>query len=104
MLQADLNLQISDQAHLFIVDEEGLLFSAARGEIYRLNSAAAFVWCALEDGTTRPDLVTELCKRCQLTAEEAASLEDDFNFSELNRLLGLMSGSNYNESCCRGNA
>ncbi|MDB5850053.1 MAG: hypothetical protein JWP29_3805 [Rhodoferax sp.] len=35
---------------LFILDDEGLLFSAAKGEFYKLNATSLRVWCALEEG------------------------------------------------------
>ncbi len=46
--------------HLFILDEEGLLFSAAKGEFYRLNPSATFVWCQLEEGLDWPGIGAEL--------------------------------------------
>ncbi len=37
-------------ASLFLLGEEGVLFHEARSEFYHLNAAAAFVWCAREEG------------------------------------------------------
>ncbi len=65
------SLEVSDQAELFIVDDEGLLFSAARGEIYHLNTAATYVWCAMEAGASWDELVAGLSDFCAMTAADA---------------------------------
>lgn len=73
-LRADHEIRPSSQAHLFIVDGEGLLFSAVRGEIYHLNTAATFVWCAMEDGAGWPEVVTRLSSLCGLDATAAEDI------------------------------
>lgn len=45
----DADLEPTPGLHLFILDDEGLLFSESKGEFYRLNPSATFVWCALEE-------------------------------------------------------
>ena len=35
---------------LYILDEEGILFSATSGKIYYLNTSATFIWCHYEKG------------------------------------------------------
>lgn len=72
-LRTDHQLEVSDDAELFIVDEQGLLFSAARGEIYHLNTAATYVWCKLEDGADWKNVVSGLCDFCDMSAAEAES-------------------------------
>ncbi|SIS68013.1 Coenzyme PQQ synthesis protein D (PqqD) [Neptunomonas antarctica] len=65
------SLTVSDQAQLFILGDEGLLFSASRGEIYHLNTAATYVWCLLEENANWQRLVTALSTRCDMTAADA---------------------------------
>jgi hypothetical protein len=52
---------------LFLLDDEGLLFSAAVQTIHALNTTAAFIWCCLEERQT--------------LGEAAARLADSFGFS-----------------------
>jgi glycosyltransferase involved in cell wall biosynthesis len=70
-LRTDHQLEVSGDTELFIVDEQGLLFCAARGEIYHLNTAATFVWCKLEDGADWDNVVSGLCDFCDMSAAEA---------------------------------
>lgn len=90
-LRADRAIRPSDQAHLFIVDDEGLLFSAVRGEIYHLNTAATFVWCALEDGAEWPELVARLGGLCEL--DPAASENALVNLVAHWRGQGVLQGN-----------
>lgn len=38
--------------HLFILEDEGLLYADAAQEIYALNTTATYVWCQLEEGAS----------------------------------------------------
>lgn len=42
---------IVDGTQLFLMDDDGILFSPARQTLHALNTAAAYLWCLLEDGT-----------------------------------------------------
>jgi hypothetical protein len=44
---------------LFVLEDEGVLFSEPRQELHRLNPAATWIWCAVEQGL-RPDHVAGL--------------------------------------------
>jgi lipopolysaccharide cholinephosphotransferase len=46
--------------HLFILDNEGMLFSESTGAFFRLNPSATFIWCGLEAGLAWPELGAEL--------------------------------------------
>lgn len=35
---------------LFLIDNEGIVYARTRQEIYALNTAAAYLWCLIEDG------------------------------------------------------
>ncbi len=50
-------------AHLFILEDEGLLFSETKGDFYRFNASASFAWCALEAGRTWPAIARDLAER-----------------------------------------
>ena len=46
--------------HLYLVDAEGVLFCEGQQEIHALNTTAAFVWLALEDGGDEESIAQEL--------------------------------------------
>lgn len=56
---------------LHFLENEALLFDKARQEIYGLNSAAAFIWCCLEDGLSGPGIIQALCDTFGLTEAKA---------------------------------
>jgi hypothetical protein len=43
-------IEIAPESQLFIIDEHGFLYTKQKGNLIHLNPAAAYVWCALEDG------------------------------------------------------
>lgn len=72
-LSPDAGLAPAPGLHLFILDDEGLLFSAERGEFYRLNPSAAFAWCALEEGSVWPDIALALAEWRGISPDAARS-------------------------------
>ena len=56
---------------LFLLDEEGVLFSESRQELYSLNSAGTALWCLLDDCNTVPALVDGYARTFGLDHEEA---------------------------------
>jgi len=44
------SIWIEDGVSLFLLEDEGILLSEGRQEIYALNTAATYVWCCLEEG------------------------------------------------------
>jgi hypothetical protein len=56
---------------LFILGEEGVLFSPAAQEIYGLNTAATLAWCLLEEGRTVAEIATRLTEIDAFPAEDA---------------------------------
>lgn len=50
-------LRVSGDVRLFVLGDEGVLFSESRQELYTLNTSATFIWCLLEDGVTLDALV-----------------------------------------------
>ena len=49
-------------ATLFMLDDEGILYSERRGELETLDSAAAFVWCCLEEEYPLEGIVCDLAE------------------------------------------
>lgn len=65
------------QAHLFILDHDGVIFSEEGGELIALNTAATYVWCALEEGWARREILDGLARLCVV---DAATAEQQFDF------------------------
>ena len=58
---------------LFIVDEEGLVFSESQQAIYKLNPPATYIWCLLEEKTTLDTVINKYRETFLLEAELATS-------------------------------
>ena len=58
----DAGLAPAPGMHLFILDDEGVLFAEAKGEFYQLNPSATFVWCQLEEGLAWPGIALALAE------------------------------------------
>lgn len=56
----DSEVKVSPEAHLFVIEEEGFLYTKAMGRLFHLNPAAAYIWCALEAGTPLVDIEDRL--------------------------------------------
>jgi len=50
-------LQVAGDVRLFVLGDEGVLFSETRQELYTLNTAATLLWCLLEEGTSLERMV-----------------------------------------------
>ena len=48
------SVAIEGGLRLFLLEDEGILFSEGHQEVYALNTPATYVWCCLEEGMT-PD-------------------------------------------------
>jgi hypothetical protein len=70
-LALDADLVPAPGLHLFILDDEGVLFSEAKGEFFRLNPSATFIWCAMEEGLAWPGIGAELAAWRGIAQEEA---------------------------------
>jgi hypothetical protein len=56
---------------LFILGDEGVLFSPAAQEIYGLNTAATLAWCMLEEGRGVAEIAAQLAEIGALPVEDA---------------------------------
>ena len=66
------DVALSDDARLFIVGDEGLVFVASTQQLYALNTMACFIWCGLEELRSRAELVASVMHGFGIGTEEAA--------------------------------
>ena len=67
--------------HLFLLDDEGIVFDEFRQEVLALNTAAAAIWCLMEQGSDKAETESTLRAMFDLDTEQArsftaAALED----------------------------
>jgi hypothetical protein len=79
---------------LFLIDDEGVVFSRDRQELYALNTAAAYLWCLIEEAWDKARMAHEYGASFDVSEAVANShvskmLEDFFN-------LGLIDISDRN--------
>ncbi|MEM9529783.1 MAG: PqqD family peptide modification chaperone [Pseudomonadota bacterium] len=55
-------LKPARDAHLFLLGDEGVLFSESTGDFARLNTSATYIWYRLTDGINIRELIGELVK------------------------------------------
>jgi hypothetical protein len=63
--------------HLYLVDAEGVLFCEGQQEIHALNTTAAFVWLALEDGGDEESIAQELSEFFGVSPQETRTAVGD---------------------------
>lgn len=61
----------AEETHLFILDDEAVLYSHLASEIYWFNTAATLIWCSLELGHSRPETATALASAIGCSHDEA---------------------------------
>ncbi len=64
-------IDLAGDVRLFVLDDEGVLFSETRQELYSTNTAATLLWCLLEEGLSLPDVVDTYARTFGLTTTEA---------------------------------
>ncbi len=64
-------MQIAEGTELFILGDEGLLFSERAQRLYRLNTSAAYIWFLLEDGLDDAEILAALQQTFDLSPEQA---------------------------------
>ncbi len=63
----------ADGVALLLCGDEGVLFSAPRQELHRLNTMGAVIWCYLEDGLAPPAMAGKLETDLGLDAAQATA-------------------------------
>jgi hypothetical protein len=76
---------------LFILEDEGVLFSPAAQEIYSLNTAATLAWCMLEERHNADEIASKLAETGAFPATDARN--GTANLLAQWRELGLLEGS-----------
>ncbi len=74
---------------LFLIDHEGIVFSRDRQEVYALNTAAAYLWCSIEEGWDKARVMREYATSFNVSQATAwlhvsKTLEDFFNLGLIN--------------------
>jgi len=78
-------MHFTGDATLFVLDNEGILFSESRQELYACNSPATFIWCCLEEGLALQEITVAYASAFRMPQREAEKLVTD----TLNQWQGL---------------
>ncbi len=68
---------IEEGLSLFLLEDEGILFSEGHQEIYVLNTPATYVWCCLEEGLTPDEITDAFSASFDVCIEQAAQSTGD---------------------------
>src|SRR5215469_18298521 len=69
-------VQPSPHVTLHIIEDQGVLFDAARQCAYAINATGTFIWCCLESGLSAEDTVGRLEQTFAITRGSAADYVD----------------------------
>jgi len=69
-------VQPAPQVTLHIIEEQGVLFDAARQCAYAINATGTFIWCCLESGLPPADIVGRLEQTFAITRASASDYVD----------------------------
>ena len=84
---------------LFLVDDEGILFDPVGQQLYHLNSAAACIWCHIENGLPLASIVEEAARSMQLGQQLARRYV--LGMVRAWRRLGLLEGGSRRKALVR---
>ena len=92
-MSSNCSLKPAPDTCLFIIEDEGLVFSEQQQTIYKLNTAATYIWCLLEElkSAEAEGVIQQYQKAFQLSPDEAKS-----QFSSITEQwnnAGLLEGS-----------
>jgi hypothetical protein len=63
--------RIADDVAFFLLEKEGIFFSERTQEIHRFNSAAAYLWCCIEEKLAPDEMVVAYARAFGVDADEA---------------------------------
>ncbi|MGK7911632.1 MAG: PqqD family peptide modification chaperone [Synechococcus sp.] len=66
-----MHLLHTSNCELFLLGEEGVLFSEAPKRLYRLNTTATFIWCGNEEGLDPSSIAAALARRFSVSENVA---------------------------------
>jgi uncharacterized protein (UPF0276 family) len=87
-------VRVSPDAALFVLDDAGILFSAARQELSLCNTSATLIWCLVEEGLSVQEIIESYGQALSLDEAEAT----DHVSASLRQWFGLGHISNPNLS------
>jgi len=87
------SVQPAPYVTLHIVEDDGVLFDAARQCAYAINATAAFIWCCLESGLPPAGIIGRLERTFAITRASAADYVDTALRHWADRQLVTVSGS-----------
>lgn len=64
---------LTGEGQLLVLEDEGVFFTRSRGEVYVFNTAATYLWCALDAGWTAPDLASVCADAWDVPTETATT-------------------------------
>ena len=64
-------LRIADDTSLFVLEDAGVVYSGARGELHAFNTEATWIWCALEEGLARAQIAAAYTQAFGGSCEQA---------------------------------
>lgn len=71
------DIALNGEGHLFIVEDDGLVLVPRSQELYALNTTATLIWCCLEEGQARPEIVATLVETFRIEPAVAGGYLDD---------------------------
>ena len=63
----EMTARSAHDAHLFFLEDGGVLFSESTQNLYLLNSAATFIWCQIESGKAHDEILAMLAETFRIT-------------------------------------
>ena len=64
--------KIVDGTRLFIIEDEGIVYAHGQQEIFALNTTATYLWCLIEEGRGKDDILRDYGATFGVTQEIAA--------------------------------
>ena len=71
------SVAIEGGLRLFLLEDEGILFSEGHQEVYALNTPATYVWCCLEEGMTPDQTSAAFSSSFDVPRDQAAQSTGD---------------------------
>lgn len=70
------NINLPQDAHLFILDEEGIVYRAETQQLFSLNTFATFLWITLEQNVNREHCIEQAVRDFSITQSKATEYLD----------------------------
>jgi len=71
------DIALNGEGHLFIVGDDGLVLVPRSQQLFALNTTATLVWCCLEEGQGRREIVDTLVETFRIDPDTAARYVED---------------------------